>query len=103
MTKSILKSQKKKAKWAEILFVFLLILPWLLNTLIFWFGTNVQAFIMMFTSYDTKEFTLQNGGVGAVHHGEGRQSFIGASEYHKILFGFLLYHTYPHHHGVRAV
>mgnify|MGYP003104752572 FL=1 len=60
MTKSILKSQKKKAKWAEILFVFLLILPWLLNTLIFWFGTNVQAFIMMFTSYDTKEFTLQN-------------------------------------------
>ena len=43
------------------------------------------------------------GGVGAVHHGEGRQSFIGASEYHKILFGFLLYHTYPHHHGVRAV
>ena len=34
------------------------------------------------------------GGVGAVHHGEGRQSFIGASEYHKILFGIPIITAY---------
>lgn len=54
------KLHKKKVRYGEALFIFLLILPWLLNVIIFWFGTNFQAFVMMFTKYDTGEFTFGN-------------------------------------------
>ena len=78
---------------------------WLLNTLIFWFGTNVQAFIMMFTSYDTKEFTLQNFTAAWELFTTAKDANLSLALLNTTKFFLVSFFTIPipYHHGVRAV
>ena len=50
----------KQKKWLnrKTIFIILTIAPTFLHLLIFWFGVQVESFIMAFTDYETGKFTL---------------------------------------------
>lgn len=52
--------RSRPVRWGTVLFIIICLLPALSHIAIFWFGINVQSWIMAFTDYDTGSFTWNN-------------------------------------------